>query len=204
MIVTGGSRGIGAATARLGAQRGYAVCVNYRSDRPAAEKLAKEIGGIAVAADVSHEDDVIRLFRQTELSLGRRITALVNNAGVVDLRSRVEDMPVERLQRMFAVNVIGSFLCAREAVKRMSKRHGGQGGAIVNLSSAAARLGSPGRARRTRSSGLPRAASRSSPWSSRRGGRSRSCRSIRRWCTAAWISVPPSRRSPNAQPCRIT
>src|SRR3989442_11611787 len=143
MIVTGGSRGIGAATARLGAQRGYAVCVNYRSDRPAAEKLAKEIGGIAVAADVSHEDDVIRLFRQAEQSLGR-MTALVNNAGVVDLRSRVEDMPVERLQRMFAVNVIGSFLCAREAVKRMSKRHGGQGGAIVNLSSAAARLGSPG------------------------------------------------------------
>src|SRR5256712_682150 len=144
MIVTGGSRGIGAATARLGAQRGYAVCVNYRSDRPAAEKLAKEIGGIAVAADVSHEDDVIRLFRQAEQSLGRRIAALVNNAGVVDLLSRVEDMPVERLQRMFAVNVIGSFLCAREAVKRMSKRHGGQGGAIVNLSSAAARLGSPG------------------------------------------------------------
>lgn len=144
MIVTGASRGIGAATARLGAQRGYAVCVNYRSDRPAAEKLAKEIGGIAVAADVSHEDDVIRLFRQTERSLGRRITALVNNAGVVDLRSRVEDMSAQRLQRMFAVNVIGSFLCAREAVKRMSKRHGGQGGAIVNLSSAAARLGSPG------------------------------------------------------------
>src|SRR2546425_247046 len=143
MIVTGGSRGIGAATARLGAQRGYAVCVNYRSDRPAAEKLAKEIGGIAVAADVSHEDDVIRLFRQTEQSLGR-MTALVNNAGVVDLRSRVEDMSAQRLQRMFAVNVIGSFLCAREAVKRMSKRHGGQGGAIVNLSSAAARLGSPG------------------------------------------------------------
>src|SRR5438477_6595679 len=143
MIVTGGSRGIGAATARLGAQRGYAVCVNYRSDRPAAEKLAKEIGGIAVAADVSHEDDVIRLFNETERSLGR-ITALVNNAGVVDLRSRVEDMSVERLQRMFAVNVIGSFLCAREAVKRMSKRHGGQGGAIVNVSSAAARLGSPG------------------------------------------------------------
>src|SRR5712691_2476178 len=143
MIVTGGGRGIGAATARLTAQRGYAVCVNYRSDRSAAEKLAKEIGGIAVAADVSHEDDVIRLFKETEQSLGR-ITALVNNAGVVDLRSRVEDMPAERLQRMFAVNVVGSFLCAREAVKRMSRRHGGQGGAIVNLSSAAARLGSPG------------------------------------------------------------
>ena len=143
MIVTGGGRGIGAATARLAAQRGYAVCVNYRSDTAAAEKLAKEIGGLAVAADVSHEDDVIRLFNETERSLGR-ITALVNNAGVVDLRSRVEDMSAQRLQRMFAVNVVGSFLCAREAVKRMSKRRGGQGGAIVNLSSAAARLGSPG------------------------------------------------------------
>ena len=143
MIVTGGGRGIGAATARLAAQRGYAVCVNYRSDRSAAEKLAKDIGAIAVAADVSHEDDVVRLFKETERSLGR-ITALVNNAGVVDLRSRVEDMSAERLQRMFAVNVVGSFLCAREAVKRMSKRRGGQGGAIVNLSSAAARLGSPG------------------------------------------------------------
>ena len=143
MIVTGGGRGIGAATARLAAQRGYAVCVNYRSDAAAAEKLAKEIGGLAVAADVSHEDDVIRLFNETERSLGR-ITALVNNAGVVDLRSRVEDMSAQRLQRMFAVNVVGSFLCAREAVKRMSQRHGGQGGAIVNLSSAAARLGSPG------------------------------------------------------------
>jgi NAD(P)-dependent dehydrogenase (short-subunit alcohol dehydrogenase family) len=143
MIVTGGSRGIGAATARLAAQRGYAVCVNYRSERLAAEKLATEIGGIAVAADVSREDDVIRLFNETQRSLGR-ITALVNNAGVVDLRSRVEDMSAGRLQRMFAVNVVGSFLCAREAVKRMSTRHGGQGGAIVNLSSAAARLGSPG------------------------------------------------------------
>jgi NAD(P)-dependent dehydrogenase (short-subunit alcohol dehydrogenase family) len=143
MIVTGGGRGIGAATARLAAQRGYAVCVNYRSDRSAAEKLAKEIGGIAVAADVSQEDDVIHLFKETERSLGR-LTALVNNAGVVDLRSRVEDMSAQRLQRMFAVNVIGSFLCAREALKRMSTRRGGQGGAIVNLSSAAARLGSPG------------------------------------------------------------
>src|SRR5882672_255457 len=143
MIVTGGSRGIGAATARLAAQRGYVVCVNYRSERSAAEKLAKDIGGIAVAADVSREDDVIRLFNESERSLGR-VTALVNNAGVVDLRSRVEDMSVERLQRMFAVNVIGSFLCAREAIKRMSKRHGGAGGVIVNVSSAAARLGSPG------------------------------------------------------------
>src|SRR3989442_15144075 len=142
MIVTGGGRGIGAATARLAAQRGYAVCVNYRSDRSAAEKLAKEIGGIAVAADVSHEPDVIRLFKETERSLGR-ITALVNNAGVVDLRSRVEDMSAERLQRMFAVNVGGSFLCAREAVKRMSKRHGGPGGAIVKVASAEGRLGAP-------------------------------------------------------------
>src|SRR5258708_36641653 len=139
MIVTGGSRGIGAATARLAAERGYAVCVNYRSDRAAAEKHAKDIGGLAVAADVSHEDDVVRLFNETERALGR-ITALVNNAGVVDLRSRVEDMSAQRLQRMFAVNVFGSILCARESGKRMSKRPGGQGGAIRNLSAAGARL----------------------------------------------------------------
>jgi len=143
MIVTGGGRGIGAATARLAAQRGYAVCVNYRTNRSAAEKLIREIGGIAVAGDISREDDVIRLFEETDRSLGR-VTALVNNAGIVDLRARVEDMSVERLQRMFAINVIGSFLCAREAVKRMAVRHGGRGGAIVNLSSAAARLGAPG------------------------------------------------------------
>ena len=143
MLVTGAGRGIGAATARLAVRRGYKVCVNYLRDRAAAEKLANEIGALAVPADVSSEADVVRLFKTVDDKLGR-LTALVNNAGIVDVRARVENMSLERLQRMFAVNVIGSFLCAREAIKRMSKRHGGAGGVIVNLSSAAARLGSPG------------------------------------------------------------
>jgi len=143
MLVTGAGRGIGAATARLAVRRGYKVCVNYLRDRAAAEKLANEIGALAVPADVSSEADVVRLFKTVDDKLGR-LTALINNAGIVDVRSRVEDMSIQRLQRMFAVNVIGSFLCAREAIKRMSKRHGGSGGVIVNLSSAAARLGSPG------------------------------------------------------------
>jgi NAD(P)-dependent dehydrogenase (short-subunit alcohol dehydrogenase family) len=143
MLITGAARGIGAATARLAAERGYAVCVNYVRNRDAAEKLAREIGGIAVVADVSLEADVVRLFREVDQKLGR-IAVLVNNAGIVDRRSRVEDMTPARIERMFAVNVLGSFLCAREAVKRMSSRHGGTGGVIVNISSAAARLGSPG------------------------------------------------------------
>ena len=143
MLITGAARGIGAATARLAAERGYAVCVNYVRNRDAAEKLAREIGGIAVVADVSLEADVVRLFRDVDQKLGR-IAVLVNNAGIVDRRSRVEDMTPARIERMFAVNVVGSFLCAREAVKRMSRRHGGAGGVIVNISSAAARLGSPG------------------------------------------------------------
>jgi NAD(P)-dependent dehydrogenase (short-subunit alcohol dehydrogenase family) len=130
LLVTGGGRGIGAATARLAAERGYAVCVNYLRDA-AAEKLAKEIGGIAVAADVSVEADVVRLFETIDAKLGR-LGALVNNAGVVDKGSRVEAISTARLQRMFGINVYGSFLCAREAIKRMSKRHGGAGGAIVN------------------------------------------------------------------------
>jgi len=143
MLVTGAGRGIGAATARLAAERGYKVCVNYLRDKAAAEKLASEIGALAVAADVSVEADVMRLFRTLDDKLGR-IGVLVNNAGIVDVKARVEEMSVARLQRMFAVNVVGSFLCAREAVKRMAKRHGGPGGTIVNVSSAAARLGSPG------------------------------------------------------------
>ena len=143
MIVTGGGRGIGAATALLAAERGYAVCVNYRQDVDAAEKLARAIKGIAVQGDVASEHDVVRMFRTVDEKLGR-ISALVNNAGIVDRSSRVESMAAERIQRMLAVNVTGSFLCAREAIKRMSTRHGGEGGAIVNLSSAAARLGSPG------------------------------------------------------------
>jgi len=143
LLATGGGRGIGAATARLAAERGYAVCVNYLRDKTAADALAKEIGGIAVAADVSSEPDVVRLFATIDAKLGR-ITALVNNAGVVDQGARVEAITAARLQRMFGINVHGSFLCAREAIKRMSKRHGGPGGAIVNLSSVAAKLGGPG------------------------------------------------------------
>jgi NAD(P)-dependent dehydrogenase (short-subunit alcohol dehydrogenase family) len=145
MIVTGGSRGIGAATARLAAARGYAVCVNYRRERDAAERLAKEIGAgaIAVAGDVSDEGEVLRLFETVDRELGP-VSALVNNAGIVDRGARVEAITPARLQRMFAVNVFGSFLCAREAVKRMSRRLGGKGGVIVNVSSIAAKLGGPG------------------------------------------------------------
>jgi NAD(P)-dependent dehydrogenase (short-subunit alcohol dehydrogenase family) len=143
MVITGGGRGIGAATARLAAGRGYAVCINYRKNAAAAEKLAHEIEAIAVQGDVAAEQDVVRLFKTVDDKLGR-VTALVNNAGIVDRGTRVEAMSAERIQRMLAVNVTGSFLCAREAIKRMSTRHGGQGGAIVNLSSIAAKLGGPG------------------------------------------------------------
>ncbi len=148
MIVTGGGRGIGAATARLAAARGYAVCVNYRADRASADALVADIaaaGGraIAVAADVSQEADVKRLFATVDAQLGP-LDALVNNAGILERQQRVEDVDAARLQRILAANVVGAFLCAREAVRRMSTRHGGRGGAIVNVSSAAARLGSPG------------------------------------------------------------
>ena len=143
MIVTGGGRGIGAATARLAAERGYAVCVSYRKDAHAAERLAHDIKGIAVQGDVASEQDVERLFRTVDEKLGR-VTTLVNNAGIVDRGTRVESMSAERIARMLAVNVTGSFLCAREAIRRMSTRHGGKGGAIVNLSSVAARLGGSG------------------------------------------------------------
>ena len=147
LIVTGGGRGIGAATARLAASRGYAVCVNYQRNRDAAEKVVADIaraGGkaIAVAADVSSDPDVVRLFKTVDQSLGR-VTGLVNNAGTLEKQMRLEEMDAARLTRAFAVNVIGAFLCAREAVRRMSTRHGGSGGAIVNVSSGAARLGSP-------------------------------------------------------------
>ena len=143
MIVTGGSRGIGAATARLAAERGYRVCISYRKEKGIAEKLAKEVEGLAVQGDVASEPDVVRLFRTADEKLGR-VTALVNNAGIVDRGTRVEAMSAERIQRMLAVNVIGSFLCAREAVKRMSTRHGGKGGVILNVSSIAAKLGGSG------------------------------------------------------------
>ena len=148
LLITGGSRGIGAATALLAASQGYAVAVNYTANSLAADEVVRQIragGGtaITVQADVAIESDVLAMFNKVDARLGR-LTALVNNAGVVDVASRVDAMSLERLQRMFAINVFGSFLCAREAVKRMSTRYEGQGGSIVNVSSAAARLGAPG------------------------------------------------------------
>jgi NAD(P)-dependent dehydrogenase (short-subunit alcohol dehydrogenase family) len=144
LIVTGGSRGIGAATARLAAKRGYAVCVNYLQDRAAAEEVAGAIpGAIAVQADISVESDVVALFEKVDGELGPA-TALVNNAATLESQMRLEQMDAARMQRMFATNVIGTMLCSREAVRRMSVKHGGAGGAIVNVSSGAARWGSPG------------------------------------------------------------
>lgn len=148
LLITGGSRGIGAATALMAARQGCAVAVNYASHSLAADEVVRRIraeGGsaITVQADVGDEAQVEAMFRKVDAKLGR-LTALVNNAGVVDATARVDEMDAKRLERMLRINVIGSFLCAREAVRRMSTRHGGTGGAIVNLSSAAARLGSPG------------------------------------------------------------
>ena len=148
LLITGGSRGIGAATALLAASAGYAVAVNYTANSLAADEVVRQIrasGGtaITVQADVAVESDVLAMFKKVDAKLGL-VTALVNNAGVVDMTSRVDAMSLERLQRMFAINVFGSFMCAREAVKRMSTRYEGGGGSIVNVSSAAARLGAPG------------------------------------------------------------
>jgi NAD(P)-dependent dehydrogenase (short-subunit alcohol dehydrogenase family) len=148
LIVTGAGRGIGAAVARLAAADGYAVCVNYLSNRAAAANVvaaAAASGATAVAfrADVSHEEEVMRLFEHVDSTLGR-VTALVNNAGILEKQCRVEDMDSARIQRVFSTNVLGAFICSREAVRRMSTRHGGRGGAIVNISSRAAQLGSPG------------------------------------------------------------
>ena len=147
-LITGGGRGIGAAVAKLAAARGYAVCISYLENRAAADATLNEIaraGGraIAIAADVSVEADVQRLFRELDHELGP-VSALVNNAGILERQMRLDAMDAARLSRVFAVNVIGSFLCAREALRRMSSRHGGSGGAIVNVSSGAAVLGSPG------------------------------------------------------------
>jgi NAD(P)-dependent dehydrogenase (short-subunit alcohol dehydrogenase family) len=146
LIVTGASRGIGAATAQLAAARGYHVCVNYHSHQRAAEDVVASIrqkGGAAVAvqADVSSESDVVRLFNSAD-QLGP-LAALVNNAGTLERQSRLDSMDAARLHRVFATNVFGSFLCAREAVRRMSTKFGGNGGNIVNVSSGAARFGSP-------------------------------------------------------------
>jgi NAD(P)-dependent dehydrogenase (short-subunit alcohol dehydrogenase family) len=148
LLITGGGRGIGAATALLAAQRGYAVAVNYATNSLAADEVVRQIragGGraIAVRADVADEAQVLTLFETIDAKLGR-LTALVNNAGVVDTTQRVDEQSLARWRRMFEINVYGTMLCAREAVRRMSTRHGGTGGAIVNVSSVAATLGAPG------------------------------------------------------------
>ena len=144
LLVTGGSRGIGAATARLAAQRGYAVCINYLQDRAAAEQVAASLPkAIAVQADIGIERDVVRLFETIDRELGP-LSALLNNAATLETQMRLDQMDAARMQRMFSTNTIGTMLCAREAVRRMSSRHGGPGGAIVNVSSGAARSGSPG------------------------------------------------------------
>ena len=151
LLVTGGSRGIGCAVAVLAAQRGWRVAVNYAHDKQAAEQTVATIGeagseAFAVRADVASEADILAMFAAVDERWGR-LDGLVNNAGVVDAALPLAEMSaarLERLERMFRINVTGAFLCAREAVKRMSTRHGGKGGAIVNLSSAAATLGAPG------------------------------------------------------------
>ncbi|MCO5246327.1 MAG: SDR family oxidoreductase [Anaerolineae bacterium] len=148
ILITGSSRGIGAATARLAAERGYAVCVNYLANQPAAQAVVAEItakGGsaIAVQADVSQEADVIGLFAAVDRQLGA-LSALVNNAGTLETQMRVDEMDAARINRILTTNVTSYFLCAREAVRRMSTRYGGSGGAIVNVSSVASRLGSAG------------------------------------------------------------
>ena len=148
LLVTGGSRGIGAATALLAARQGWSVAVNYTANSLAADEVVRQIRAasgqaMSVQADVADEAQVLRMFEHIDAKLGR-LTGLVNNAGVVDVSARVDEMSVARWRRMFDVNVIGSLICAREAVRRMSTRHGGEGGSIVNVSSAAARLGSPG------------------------------------------------------------
>ncbi len=148
LLITGASRGIGAATAVLAAQQGWAVAVNYANNARAAERVVEQIQGtggtaIAVQADVGDEAQILRMFAEVDSQLGR-ISGLVNNAGVVDVTAKVEAQSWARWERMMRINVLGSFACAREAVKRMSTAHGGSGGSIVNVSSAAARLGAPG------------------------------------------------------------
>jgi len=147
VLVTGGGRGIGAATARMAAARGYDVCVNYRVNKDAAARIVAEVEAagrraIAVAADVSIEADVVRMFDVCDRELGR-VNALVNNAAILEKQARLDAMDAARISRVLATNVVGPFLCAREAVKRMSTKYGGRGGAIVNVSSGASRLGSP-------------------------------------------------------------
>ncbi|AVX13307.1 SDR family oxidoreductase [Pseudomonas stutzeri] len=148
MLITGASRGIGAATARLAAHRGYALCLNYHQRADAANAVLEQVRGlgvtaIAVQADVADETQVLHMFETIDREFGR-LDVLVNNAGMLEQQMRLEQMDAARWTRVLGANVIGSFLCAREAIKRMSTRHGGRGGAIVNLSSVAARLGAPG------------------------------------------------------------
>lgn len=148
MLITGASRGIGAATARLAAQQGYALCLNYHQRADAANAVLEQVLGlgvtaIAVKADVADETQVLHMFDVIDREFGR-LDVLVNNAGMLEQQMRLEQMDAARWSRVLGANVLGSFLCAREAIKRMSTRHGGQGGAIVNLSSVAARLGAPG------------------------------------------------------------
>ncbi|MBQ56917.1 MAG: NAD(P)-dependent oxidoreductase [Pseudomonadaceae bacterium] len=147
MLITGASRGIGAATARRAAARGYAVCINFRQQQDAATQLVAEIradGGeaFAIQADISDENQVAELFKQFDQQFSR-LDVLVNNAGMLESQSRLEAIDGARLQRVFAANVYGSFYCARQAIQRMSTRRGGNGGAIINLSSIAAKLGAP-------------------------------------------------------------
>lgn len=147
IVITGGSRGIGAATATLAAQRGYRVAIAFRADRAAADAVLRDIeaagtDGVAIQADVAVEADVVRLFETVDARFGR-VDALVNNAGILDRQTPVAEMTAERISRTLAVNVVGPFLCSREAVRRMSTARGGRGGAIVNVSSRAAQYGSP-------------------------------------------------------------
>jgi len=148
LLVTGGGRGIGAATARLAAERGYDVCINYRTNAEAAGRVvedAQQAGAraIAVQADIALEADVERMFATCDAELGQ-VTALVNNAAILETQTRLDAIDAARLTRVFGTNVFGAFFCSRQAVRRMSTRYGGTGGAIVNVSSGAARMGSPG------------------------------------------------------------
>jgi len=148
MLITGASRGIGAATARLAAHQGYALCLNYHQREDAAKQVLEQVraagvSAITVKADVADESQVLQMFEVIDREFGR-LDVLVNNAGMLEQQMRLEQMDAARWTRVLGANVIGSFLCAREAIKRMSNQHGGQGGSIINLSSIAARLGAPG------------------------------------------------------------
>ena len=148
MLITGASRGIGAATARLAAHQGYALCLNYYQREDAVKQVLEQVhaagvSAITVKADVADEGQVVQMFEMIDREFGR-LDVLVNNAGMLEQQMRLEQMDAARWTRVLGANVIGSFLCAREAIKRMSTQHGGQGGSIINLSSIAARLGAPG------------------------------------------------------------